>query len=107
MSDADPFLEAIWANPDDDLPRLVYADWLEERGESTYAEFIRLDCMLERKEPMMPRERGRLRQHRHDLRTKLAAEWGHVLGEHDRWVLFSSRRGLFEPEPTVELELFP
>ena len=24
------FLEAICANPDDDVPRLVYADWLDE-----------------------------------------------------------------------------
>jgi uncharacterized protein (TIGR02996 family) len=27
-----PFLRAI-ADPDDNLPRLVFADWLDERGE--------------------------------------------------------------------------
>src|SRR5579884_708793 len=27
------FLQAITANPDDETPRLVYADWLEERGD--------------------------------------------------------------------------
>lgn len=37
-----PFLAAIVANPDDDLPRLVFADWLEENGDSDRAEFIRL-----------------------------------------------------------------
>jgi uncharacterized protein (TIGR02996 family) len=26
------FLQAICADPDDDTPRLVYADWLDERG---------------------------------------------------------------------------
>jgi uncharacterized protein (TIGR02996 family) len=48
MTDADPFLDAIFDNPDDDLPRLVYADWLEEHGEGTYAEFIRLQCAVAR-----------------------------------------------------------
>lgn len=33
--------EHIWANPDDDVPRLVYADWLMERGDPR-GEFIRL-----------------------------------------------------------------
>ena len=33
---------AIRANPDDDTPRLVYADWLQEHGDEPRAEFIRL-----------------------------------------------------------------
>lgn len=28
-----PFLDSIAATPDDDLPRMVYADYLDERGE--------------------------------------------------------------------------
>jgi uncharacterized protein (TIGR02996 family) len=44
MSDRDALLAAITANPDDDLPRLVYADWLEEYGEAGRAEFIRVQC---------------------------------------------------------------
>lgn len=35
------FLRAILAAPDDDLPRLVYADWLEEHGKAKLAERIR------------------------------------------------------------------
>jgi uncharacterized protein (TIGR02996 family) len=35
-------LKAIASAPDDDLPRLVYADWLEERGREERARFIRL-----------------------------------------------------------------
>lgn len=38
----DELLQAILENPDDDQLRLVYADWLEERGDSARAEFIRL-----------------------------------------------------------------
>ena len=37
-----PFLAAIKAAPDDDLPRLVYADWLDENGQPEYADFIRI-----------------------------------------------------------------
>ncbi|OWK40567.1 TIGR02996 domain-containing protein [Fimbriiglobus ruber] len=36
------FLAAIAANRADDLPRLVYADWLEEQGRAARARFIRL-----------------------------------------------------------------
>jgi uncharacterized protein (TIGR02996 family) len=41
----DAFLRAILAAPDDDTPRLVYADWLEERGDPR-GEFIRLQVAL-------------------------------------------------------------
>lgn len=44
MTDRDPFIRTILDNPDDDGPRLVYADQLEEWGESDYARFIRLQC---------------------------------------------------------------
>lgn len=38
----EPFLAAICENPDDDLVRLVYADWLDDHGDPTRAEFIRV-----------------------------------------------------------------
>jgi uncharacterized protein (TIGR02996 family) len=37
------FLEAIRAHPEADEPRLVYADWLEERGDPR-GDFIRAHC---------------------------------------------------------------
>jgi uncharacterized protein (TIGR02996 family) len=45
-TDERAFLNAIIAAPDDDLPRLVYADWLQENGRPERAEFIRLQCEL-------------------------------------------------------------
>ncbi len=45
MPDHDAFLRAIAADLDDDTPRLVYADWLEEHGDAAQADratFIRL-----------------------------------------------------------------
>src|SRR5262245_1361961 len=41
----DAFLQAILETPDDDAPRLVYADWLEEQGDP-HGPFIRLQCQL-------------------------------------------------------------
>lgn len=38
------FTRAICSAPDDDTPRLVFADWLEENGEVERAEFIRVQC---------------------------------------------------------------
>lgn len=45
MYEAELFLKRILKQPDDDAPRLVYADWLEEQGDPR-GEFIRLQCAL-------------------------------------------------------------
>jgi uncharacterized protein (TIGR02996 family) len=46
MRDGDGLLKAILADPDDDTPRLVYADWLDENGEPARAEFVRVQVEL-------------------------------------------------------------
>ena len=46
MSDRDGLLAAILAEPGDDTPRLVYADWLDENDEPEEAEYLRLVCAL-------------------------------------------------------------
>lgn len=43
MSDEEAFLSEIVAAPDDDGPRLIYADWLEEQGDPR-GTFIRTQC---------------------------------------------------------------
>jgi uncharacterized protein (TIGR02996 family) len=45
---ADALLRAVLAAPDDDAPRLVYADWLDEHGDPDRAEFIRAQVELAR-----------------------------------------------------------
>jgi uncharacterized protein (TIGR02996 family) len=40
------FIADIAANPDDDTPRLIYADWLEEHGQPQRAEFIRVEVEM-------------------------------------------------------------
>jgi uncharacterized protein (TIGR02996 family) len=46
MTPEDAFMAAIIESPEDDGPRLVYADWLEDHGQPERAEFIRLQCEL-------------------------------------------------------------
>ena len=40
------FLRAILDSADDDAPRLIYADWLDDQGHAERAEFIRIQCAL-------------------------------------------------------------
>lgn len=46
MDDRAALYAAILAHPDEDTPRLVFADWLEENGEEKYAAFIRKQIEL-------------------------------------------------------------
>jgi uncharacterized protein (TIGR02996 family) len=46
--DADALLRSVLAAPDDDAPRLIYADWLDEHGDPARAEFIRAQVELAR-----------------------------------------------------------
>lgn len=51
MTDGDALFAAILADPDEDTPRLAYADWLQEDGEHDRAEFIRVQVELARFTP--------------------------------------------------------
>jgi uncharacterized protein (TIGR02996 family) len=46
--DGADLLAAIRARPDEDTPRLIYADWLDENQQPERAEFIRVQCALTR-----------------------------------------------------------
>jgi len=54
MTHHEGFMHAIIERPDDETPRLVYADWLDENGQPERAEFIRIQCELAK---MMPDDR--------------------------------------------------
>ena len=41
-------LAAIAAHPEEDTPRLAYADWLDEHGFPIRAEFIRIQCEIDK-----------------------------------------------------------
>jgi uncharacterized protein (TIGR02996 family) len=75
---------AIRANPDDDTPRLVYADWLQEHGDEARAEFIRVQCALaklgtdrrtgrKQRPTLEKQEKLLLARHRNDWLTPMAS----------------------------------
>jgi uncharacterized protein (TIGR02996 family) len=79
-----PLVELVLARPDDDAPRLVYADWLDERG-NPRGEFIRLQCALARLGPDDPR-RPALSERERLLSARHRAEWDRPLaGLADGW----------------------
>ena len=51
MTEREALLRAICENPDDDTPRLVFADWLQENGEEQRAEFIRVQIEQSKLKP--------------------------------------------------------
>jgi uncharacterized protein (TIGR02996 family) len=72
------FLQDIIAHLDDDAPRLIYADWLEEHGKPERAEFIRVQCRLAalgEDDPAQPAleepERRLLNAHQEEWRKEL------------------------------------
>src|SRR5262245_29511875 len=75
MTHDEAFLEDVVAHPDDDAPRLIYADWLDDHGRSEadrdQAAFIRVQCRLARlgeddpqREGLLEQEASLLRKHR-------------------------------------------
>src|SRR3954454_17897246 len=70
------FLAAICRSPDDDAPRLVLADWLEEHGDPERAEFIRIQCLLARLlSPAERPQRGPLLRREAHLVTQHGGGW--------------------------------
>jgi uncharacterized protein (TIGR02996 family) len=83
MSIKQAFLADILEHPDDDAPRLVYADWLEENGDSQRAEFIRLQCELAR--PRLAGGTARRRLLAGQVKRLLEAHGGRWAKEYGGW----------------------
>jgi uncharacterized protein (TIGR02996 family) len=80
MTDAAALLAAVRQAPNDDAPRLVYADWLDEHGQPERAEFIRVQCQLaaipkydSRSQPLKAREQDLIRRHGTEWAGDIAA----------------------------------
>jgi uncharacterized protein (TIGR02996 family) len=95
-------MQGIIDHPDEDVPRLVFADWLEEHGEPDLARYVRLLCESDR----LPREDARwagvqdeLGQLERSVGKAWAAEWRQGLAEDARASLnvveMTVRRGLY------------
>jgi uncharacterized protein (TIGR02996 family) len=93
MTHEEAFLRDIQEHPDEDAPRLIYADWLDDRGgpgDAARAEFIRVQCEL----PRLPvgtsdERRAVLRARAHQLLREHWEDWGRplarLLGHQKSW----------------------
>jgi uncharacterized protein (TIGR02996 family) len=88
------FLEAIRESPEDDTPRLVFADWLEDHGDPARATFIRVQCELARR-PDEAR-RAQLAAQERDLLVANRAAWLGPLHKELHWGHCTFRRGFPE-----------
>lgn len=97
MSDELALLAAILANPDEDTPRLMFADWLDENGRgAARAEFIRLQIDITRhpeRHPYSPPYRAKATRFVR-LFAAHAPEWLEVVGVPQPRAIF--RRGFVE-----------
>jgi uncharacterized protein (TIGR02996 family) len=97
-------LQAVFAEPEDDTPRLIYADWLEDNGrpaEQARAEFIRVQVALARAAEDDPVSKA-LRARERELWNAHQEEWLQALPPPLRRKSVRFHRGFFE-----ELGLLP
>lgn len=97
MLEREPFLRAIFADPDNDLPRLVFADYLEERGDGAWAEFIRVQCEYARRLPDPFAEIGEWQREEQRLFEELDADLKAYSELRDFW------RG-FRRYPSIDID---
>jgi uncharacterized protein (TIGR02996 family) len=93
MPEAARLFQAVIADPDNDTPRLAYADWLEAEGEIERAAFIRVQCILERL-PTEDPQHAVLRQRETELLGQYGYRWAEEFGQQiSVWVY---QRGFIE-----------
>jgi uncharacterized protein (TIGR02996 family) len=108
MTDHDALLAAVLAEPDNDLPRLVFADWLEETSHPAHAaraQFIRLQIEAER-HPAKSARRFECTRQAEELRPNFRDEWDRVFppGELSHTTV-GRRRGFVEEVETGRVQL--
>jgi uncharacterized protein (TIGR02996 family) len=95
MSSEAAFLSEIRERPEDDAPRLVFADWLDDRGEPERAEFVRCQVRLEALPEWDP-DRFGLEERALDLLAEHRPRWTAHLPKWARAEELSFRRGMLE-----------
>jgi uncharacterized protein (TIGR02996 family) len=95
------FVSATLESPEDDTPRLIYADWLEERGDPR-GELVRLQCARaalpdwdRRAHLLLRQENALLDRHGAAWRAELPAPEGILWGDFERGFVSSIRADSF------------
>jgi uncharacterized protein (TIGR02996 family) len=78
MTDGDALRRAVIESPDEDTPRLIYADWLEENGQPERAAFIRAQIEAASAERFGPQARAAAPRAEELLKKHRAAWTAHI-----------------------------
>jgi uncharacterized protein (TIGR02996 family) len=92
MSTQADLLRAIRDNPDEDTPRLMYADYLDEEGDAPRAEFIRVQIERGTLPETDPRRRA-LEDREHALLAEHERDWLGVAHDADELTEWEFARG--------------
>lgn len=101
----DAFVADIIANPADNTPRLIYADWLEDNDEELRAEFIRVQIQVDGMPCILPATSDLewLAQRRETCRhCQLTARASHILGLHEWPALSTTNKEAWAGKETLE-----
>jgi uncharacterized protein (TIGR02996 family) len=105
-SDRDALFAAVRAAPDDDLPRLVFADWLDETGHpanAARAAYIRLQVDAEGHPPGSS-DRLELTRRAEELRPSFKDEWDQAFEPGDLAGVTAVRRRGFVDEVQAPID---
>src|SRR5262249_3701076 len=105
MTHHDAFLQDILARPDDDAPRLIYADWLEDNGDPQRAQFIRLQIELANL-PMKDPQRKTLEERERTLLDRHGSAWRAATAIPAKFTLAEFTRGFVEAVAAPSAEAF-
>jgi uncharacterized protein (TIGR02996 family) len=97
-------LRAIVAEPDDDAPRLVYADWLQEHDDEEQAQFIRDSIGLEWLDDYEDEKRQEIGQRLDGIAARNGAGWLEAVGVTGTDPAYD--RGMVEAVHYASAELF-
>lgn len=103
VAERQAFIERIRADHHHDLPRLIYADWLEEQGDTSQADFIRVQCANARTTDDPPSfELAKLRNYEAELST-VSDKWAENIRPFVEGYAFN--RGLLEAVTVKPIQL--
>lgn len=116
-TDGHALMQAIRAEPEDDLPRLAYADWLDENGQGERADAIRYALWVHRANRGYPRTPSPREAYWYDDYNSLVRKYRHggfsfgsdrgfisfVKCPHDAWLAHG--KAICQSHPVVRVEL--
>jgi uncharacterized protein (TIGR02996 family) len=99
MDEREALIQTIIDNLEDDVPRLVFADWQEEHGQTAHAELIRVQCALARLAVTESEQRKELQEREMELLSLSEFQQSHGKGYKRGFIQDYKINAIVGPEP--------